>query len=59
MGNLVQYVTPLHQATSRAYIDRMVDDKVHCMLKAKEYTKLIIGMETGVIPLIMVLYHVE
>ena len=37
MGKLVQFVTSLHQATSRAYIDRMVDDKVHCMLKAKEY----------------------
>ena len=37
MGGLVQFVTSLHQATSRAYIDRMVDDKVHCMLKAKEY----------------------
>ncbi len=37
MGELVQFVTPLHQATSRSYIDRMVDDKVHCMLKAKEY----------------------
>ena len=37
MGKFVNYVTPLHQATSRAYIDRMVDDKVHCMLKAKEY----------------------
>jgi SAM-dependent methyltransferase len=37
MGGLVQFVTPLHQATSRAYIERMVDDKVHCMLKAKEY----------------------
>ena len=37
MGGLVQFVTPLHRATSRAYIDRMVDDKVHCMLKAKEY----------------------
>ena len=37
MGRLVQFVTPLHQATSRSYIDRMVDDKVHCMLKAKEY----------------------
>ena len=37
MGKLVKYVTPLHQATSRAYIDRMIDDKVHCMLKAKEY----------------------
>ena len=37
MGKLVNYVTPLHQATSRAYIDRMVDEKVVCMLKAKEY----------------------
>ena len=37
MGELVQLVTPLHQATSRSYIDRMMDDKVHCMLKAKEY----------------------
>ena len=37
MGNLVNFVTPLHQATSRAYIDRMVDEKVQCMLKAKEY----------------------
>jgi SAM-dependent methyltransferase len=37
MGKLVDYVTPLHKATSRSYIDRMVDDKVHCMLKAKEY----------------------
>ena len=37
MGNLVNYVTTLHQATSRAYLDRMIDDKVNCMLKAKEY----------------------
>jgi len=37
MGKLVNYVTSLHQATSRKYIDRMVDDKVFCMLKAKEY----------------------
>jgi len=37
MGRLVDYVTPLHKSTSRAYIDRMVDDKVNCMLKAKEY----------------------
>jgi len=37
MGKFVNYVTPLHKATSRAYIDRMVDDKVRCMLKAKEY----------------------
>ena len=37
MGDLVNFVTPLHQATQRAYIDRMIDDKVNCMLKAKEY----------------------
>lgn len=37
MGDLVNFVTPLHMATERAYIDRMIDDKVNCMLKAKEY----------------------
>jgi ubiquinone/menaquinone biosynthesis C-methylase UbiE len=37
MGNLVKYVTSLHQSTNREYIKRMVDDKVNCMLKAKEY----------------------
>ena len=37
MGNLVNYVTALHQSTARAYIDRMMDDKVNCMLKAKKY----------------------
>lgn len=37
MGRLLNIVTPLHQLTSRKYIDRMIDDKVHCMLKAKEY----------------------
>ena len=37
MGELVNYVTSLPYATNRAYIDRIVDDKVHCMLKAKEY----------------------
>ena len=37
MGKLVNYVTQLHQSTSRNYIDRMMDDKVHCMKMAKEY----------------------
>ena len=37
MKKLVNYVTLLHQATNRAYIDRMVDDKVTCMQKAKAY----------------------
>ncbi len=37
MGELLNIVTPLHKRTSRDYLARMVDDKVHCMLKAKEY----------------------
>lgn len=37
MGQLLNIVTPLHQMTARKYIDRMVDEKVHCMKKAKEY----------------------
>jgi len=37
MGKLLNIVTPLHQMTKRNYLSRMNDDKVHCMLKAKEY----------------------
>ena len=37
MGKLVNFVTPLHKATKRKYIERMINDKVSCMLKAKEY----------------------
>jgi SAM-dependent methyltransferase len=37
MSQLREFVTPLHQATARKYIERMADDKVTCMLKAKEY----------------------
>ena len=37
MGRLLNIVTPLHKMTKRDYIGRMVDEKVHCMLKAKEY----------------------
>ena len=37
MGQLVNFVNSLHQATKRKYIDRMIDDKVVCMNKAKEY----------------------
>ena len=37
MGDLVNFVTPLHQETKRVYLERMVDEKVRCMLKAKEY----------------------
>ncbi len=37
MGRLLNVVTPLHKRTKRDYLARMVDDKVACMLKAKEY----------------------
>ena len=37
MGNLLNLVNPLHTSTKREYLPRMVDDKVQCMLKAKEY----------------------
>jgi len=37
MGKLLNIVTPLHRMTKRDYIARMVDDKVNCMIKAKEY----------------------
>jgi SAM-dependent methyltransferase len=37
MGRLLNIVTPLHRMTKRDYLARMNDDKVACMLKAKEY----------------------
>jgi ubiquinone/menaquinone biosynthesis C-methylase UbiE len=37
MGRLLNIMTPLHKITKRRYIDRMMDEKVECMLKAKEY----------------------
>ena len=37
MGKPLQIITPLHRATSRDYLGRMMDDKVHCMRVAKEY----------------------
>jgi|SRR5215472_14449578 len=39
MGRLLNIVTPLHRMTKRDYLARMNDDKVTCMLKAKEYEK--------------------
>ena len=39
MGGWTEFFTPLHKKTARKYVDRMVDDKVHCMLKAKEYER--------------------
>ena len=37
MGDLLNIVTPLHQATQRDYLARMVDNKVEAMLVAKQY----------------------
>jgi SAM-dependent methyltransferase len=37
MGELVQLVTLLHEATSRNYLERMLDQKIDCMRVAKEY----------------------
>ena len=37
MGQLRNFVTPLHQATKRDYLARMVDDKIECMKIAKQY----------------------
>jgi len=37
MGRLLEIVTPLHRSTKRDYLARMNDDKVTCMVKAKEY----------------------
>ena len=37
MGDLLNVVTPLHKRAKRDYLGRMTDEKVHCMLKAKEY----------------------
>jgi ubiquinone/menaquinone biosynthesis C-methylase UbiE len=34
---LVELITPYHTRTKRDYLARMVDDKVHCMEKAREY----------------------
>lgn len=37
LGQLRNFVTPLHKATQRNYLARMIDEKVHCMKIAKQY----------------------
>ncbi len=39
MGKLVNYITSLHTSTKRSYLERMNDNKVECMIKAKKYDK--------------------
>src|SRR5690349_9175582 len=37
MGRLLNLVTELHKRTKRDHLARMLDDKVNCMKKAREY----------------------
>ena len=37
MGTQRAFFNQLHQRTSRDYLQRMLDDKAHCMRVAKEY----------------------
>ena len=37
MGQLLNIITPLHKKSERSYIDRMVNDKVHCSEVARQY----------------------
>jgi len=37
MGELMNIVTPLHKRTKRDYVARMMDEKVKCMMIAKQY----------------------
>jgi ubiquinone/menaquinone biosynthesis C-methylase UbiE len=39
MGKLVNIVSSLHESTKRDYLERMVDNKVQCMMFAKQYDK--------------------
>ncbi len=39
MGSLIELVTPLHTRTTRDYLARMNDDKVHCMEVSRQYGK--------------------
>ncbi len=38
LGSLKTYITELHQSTNRSYLDRMIDEKVSCMIEAKKYS---------------------
>ena len=46
IGRLLEIVIPLHKATKRDYLARMIDDKVDCMRKARNTsstTRMAIG----------------
>lgn len=37
MGRQLEIITPLHKQASRDYLGRMQDEKIHCMVKARDY----------------------
>lgn len=37
MGRLLNFITPLHKKSARNYLERMVNDKVHCSQVARQY----------------------
>ncbi|MDE2027890.1 MAG: methyltransferase domain-containing protein [Candidatus Omnitrophica bacterium] len=37
MGHLLNIITPLHKKSKRNYLERMVNDKVHCSEVARQY----------------------
>ena len=37
MGKLLNIVNKLHKKTKRDYVDRMIDNKIECMMEAKRY----------------------
>ena len=37
MGKLVNFVSKLHESTKRNYLDRMINQKVSCMKKARKF----------------------
>ena len=39
MGEMRNFITSLHQSTSRNYIERMNNNKIECMIEAKKYGK--------------------
>jgi len=39
MGSLKTYMQKTHNSTKRNYVERMMNDKVKCMIEAKKYSK--------------------
>ena len=39
MGSLKRYMQKTHNSTNRNYVERMINEKVKCMIEAKKYSK--------------------